>query len=320
MYSGTVVQYSREYAWVELDHDGREVLTKPRGKLELVDEERARRAAEQLEREKVVAQQLTVGDRVEVSADAADSYTITDVLERETWLLRKGSLRYQRRPQCVVANADQLAVVVAPNPVIRPSVIDRYFLAAIQGGLSPLLVVNKIDLDPALPDNPLLRDYRQLGYEVHFTQAKSGIGLAQLAKALAGQFTAFCGHSGVGKSTILGKLTGEKIRTAEVKPKTLKGRQTTTVARAYRLPGGGRVVDTPGIREFGLIHLTWLDVHEYFSRVAAFAGNCSFRDCTHKVEPDCAVRAAVARGELSAERLASYVKLRGEAERFKHWE
>jgi ribosome biogenesis GTPase len=80
------------------------------------------------------------------------------------------------------------------------------------------------------------------------------------------------------------------------------------------------VVDTPGIREFGLIHLTWLDVNDYFARVAEFAGQCSFRDCTHQVEPDCAVRAAVARGELSGERVASYIKLRAEAERFKYWE
>jgi len=320
MFQGTVVQYSREYAWVELDHDGREVLAKPRGKLELVDEERARRATEQLEREKVVAQQLTVGDRVELAADGSESYSITDVLERETWLLRKGNLRYHRKPQCVVANADQLAVVVAPNPLIRPNVIDRYFLAAIQGGLTPLLVVNKIDLDPSLPADPLLRDYRRLGYSVHFTQARNGTGLSGLSAVLAGQFTAFCGHSGVGKSTILSKLTGKDIRTAEVKPKSLKGRQTTTVARAYNLPDGGRVVDTPGIREFGLIHLTWLDVHDYFARIAEYANHCSFRDCTHSVEPDCAVQAAVKRGELSAERLASYSKLRAEAERFKHWE
>jgi ribosome biogenesis GTPase len=320
MLTGTVVQYSREYTWVELDHDGREVLATPRGRLELVDEERARRAVEQQAREKVVAQQLTVGDRVELAADTAETYQITDVLERETWLLRKGNLRYSRKPQCIVANADQLAVVVAPNPVIRPSVIDRYFLAAIQGGLIPLLVVNKIDLDPGLPANALLNDYRRLGYGVHFTQARSGQGLAELSAGLAGQFTAFCGHSGVGKSTILSQLTGESIRTGEVKPKSLKGRQTTTVARAYNLPGGGRVVDTPGIREFGLIHLTWLDVHEYFSRIAEYASHCSFRDCTHSVEPDCAVQAAVRRGELSSERLASYTKLRDEAERFKHWE
>jgi len=314
------VQYSREYCWVALDEDGREVLATPRGRVELAEAERARIAEEDAEYERIVARQVAVGDRVAVSEPQPDHFVVDEILERETWLLRKGSQRYQRKPQCVVANADRLAVVMAPNPVIRPNVIDRYFLAAIQGGLQPLLVVNKIDLDPTLTDDLTLRNYRELGYRVFFTQATSGDGLPELGEHIAGSFTAFCGHSGVGKSTILSALAGVTIRTAEVKPKSLKGRQTTTSARLYKLPEGGCVVDTPGIREFGLIHMTWLDVHDYFAGIADYSQRCAFRDCTHTVEPDCAVRAAVADGKLSGERLRSYIKLREEAERFRRWE
>lgn len=317
---GTVVQYSREYCWVTLDDSGREVLATPRGRVELVEAERARIAEEDAEYERIVAQQVAVGDRVQVSEAQPDHFVVDEMLERETWLLRKGSHRYQRKPQCVVANADRLAVVMAPNPVIRPNVIDRYFLAAIQGGLEPLLVVNKLDLDPTLTDDLALRNYRELGYQVFFTQATSGDGLAELGDHIAGSFTAFCGHSGVGKSTILSTLAGVSIKTAEVMPKSQRGRQTTTSARLYRLPAGGCVVDTPGIREFGLIHMTWLDVHEYFSNIGDYARRCAFRDCTHTVEPHCAVRAAVEDGKLSRERLRSYIKLREEAERFHHWE
>ena len=317
---GTVVQYSREYCWVVLDEGGREVLATPRGRVELVEAERARIAEEDAEYERIVAQHVAVGDRVAVSEAQPDHFVVDEIIERETWLLRKGSLRYQRKPQCVVANADRLAVVMAPNPVIRPSVIDRYFLASIQGGLEPLLVVNKIDLDPSLTDNLALRNYRELGYHVFFTQATSGDGLAELGDHIGGTFTVFCGHSGVGKSTILSALAEVSIRTAEVMPKSMRGRQTTTSARLYQLPAGGCVVDTPGIREFGLIHMTWLDVHEYFAGIASYAQRCAFRDCTHTVEPRCAVRTAVEDGKLSRERLKSYIKLREEAERFRRWE
>jgi len=315
---GTIVEYSGDYFFVAVE-GGEEVLVRRRGKVELIERERRHRAQEQRELEKLVSHKVAVGDQVQLSETDPGQYVIEHVLERETWLIRSSRGRYARRPQCVVANADQLAVVVAPNPVIRPSVIDRCFLAAIQGGLDPLLIINKIDLDPKLPQNVTLRNYRALGYRVFFTQATSGEGIAELANVLDGVSTAFCGHSGVGKSTILSAITGTEIRTAEVQEKTLKGRQTTTAARMYMLPGGGNVIDTPGIREFGLFHLTWLDVHDYFTDIAGYSVDCGFRDCTHSAEPDCRVQAAISAGELSPSRLDSYAKLRKEAEDFKAW-
>ncbi len=166
-----------------------------------------------------------------------------------------------------------------------------------------------------------MRDYVKLGYPVAFTSATGGQGLDELRGLLTGKFTAFCGHSGVGKSTILRELTGHDIEVGEVKEYSLKGRHTTTTSRVYPRPGGGEVVDTPGIRTFGLAHLTWLDVHEYFSDIAELTSNCGFRDCSHTVEPNCAVRAAVEAEELSARRLESYHKLRQESEKARaYWE
>ncbi len=325
MPDGVVVEYHREYCWVELAPHGeqaaREVIAKPRGRLELVFRKREQTLRDAGDLERIVAQQIAVGDRVALSEPEPEHFVIEQVHERETWLLRKNFSRYSTRPQCVVANADQLAVVVAPNPSIKLNVVDRYFLAAVQGGLKPLLIVNKIDLDPTLPDSVAIRNYRELGYQVFFTAAKLEQGLEELIPELQGKLTAFCGHSGVGKSTILRHLTGVDIAIAEVTRRLQKGRQTTTTARLYHVPTGGEVLDTPGIREFVMAHLTWIDVHDYFSDIAQLTMRCSFRDCSHTVEPGCAVRTAVQEHQLSAARLESYSKLCEEAQEQAHaWE
>lgn len=313
MPEGVVVEYHREYCWVELAPldacAPRQVVAKPRGRLELAFRKREQTLRDARDLERVVAKQIAVGDHVELSEPEPDYFVIEQVHERETWLLRKNYSRYSTRPQCVVANADQLAVVVAPNPSIKLNVVDRYFLAAIQGGLEPILIVNKIDLDPRLPESVAIRNYRDLGYRVFFTAAKLEHGLDQLNAELQHKLTAFCGHSGVGKSTILRCLTGVEIAVADVTRRMQKGRQTTTTARLYRLPAGGRALDTPGIREFVMAHLTWLDVHDYFKDIAELTTRCAFRDCSHTVEPQCAVRAAVAEQRLTAARLESYSKL-----------
>lgn len=313
-----VVEYHREYCRVALPPSGevpaREVLAKPRGRLELAFRKRERQLREARDLERVVIQQIAIGDLVSVSETDDGACTIEEVHERETWLLRMNYSRYLNKPQCIVANADQLAVVIAPNPSIKLSVVDRYFLSAIQGGLQPLLVVNKIDLDPRLPDSVAIRNYRELGYKVFFTSAKQEHGLDALLPELKDKFTVFCGHSGVGKSTILGYLTGEYIAVAEVSEQLRKGQHRTTTARLYRLPCLGEVVDTPGVREFVTAYLTWLDVHDYFSDIAELTMQCSFRNCGHVVEPGCAVRAAIEAGRLAQGRLDSYAKLREEVE------
>jgi ribosome biogenesis GTPase len=309
---GTVVEYHREYCWIHPDEGGTELIARPRGRMELIWKPPAnpQPGYQQL------AHKFAPGDRVVYVEPETKHYLIEEVLERETWLIRKSLGKFNRKPQVVVANADCLVVVMAPNPVIRLSTVDRYFLAAIQGGLQPILVVNKIDLDPGLPDRADIRVYRERGYKVFFTQATDGTGLEALKAEITGKFSAFCGHSGVGKSTILTQLTGQHIAVGEVKKKSLKGRQTTVTARVYALPGGGMVLDTPGVREFGLTRQTWTEVHEYFSDIAELSMQCRYRDCMHDggSKSGCAIQQAIDEERLAAERLKSYQKLRREAE------
>jgi ribosome biogenesis GTPase len=296
---GMVVEYHREWCWVALA-DGREVIAKPRARLELAEQPYAR--------------QLTVGDSVRVEEASPEHYVIEEIHPRETWLLRKNLVSYRNRPQCIVANADQLAVVVAPRPELNLNIVDRYFLAAIMGGLAPMLVVNKTDLDPAVEHSLEVAAYSQLAYPVHFTAAKSGRGIEKLRPVLAGKLTVFCGHSGVGKSTLLRQLTGSnEIVVGHVNVLTQKGRQTTTSSRIYDLPTGGQVVDTPGVKEFGLHGLEWTEVQEYFADINALAQQCAYRDCMHRREPNCAVVSTIAEGRLSPARLESYQRLRDEA-------
>ena len=316
MITGLVVEYHREYCWVKLA-GGEIVVAKPRSRLEL--EQAAAEKDHAKEGRPVFAQKIVVGDQVDLEEAQPGHFVIERIHERETWLMRKGTKRYLRRLQLIVANADQLAVVVAAPPLFNLNAVDRYFLAAIQGGLEPLLVVNKVDLDPSLRDSLEVRTYHELGYQVFFTSATQNEGLEALADCLGGKLTVFCGQSGVGKSTLLACLTGEEIKVGEVNLRTQKGRQTTTTAKMYFYGVDARLVDTPGVRVFGLAHLTWLDVHEYFADIASLTQSCAFRDCLHLHEPDCAVRSAVAGGSLSARRLESYIKLRDEADS-KHWE
>ena len=313
MESGTVVEYHRDSYCIVLDESSEEIIAQPRTWDALEDRRRMHELS--LAGQVVLAQQLAVGDRVQVCDAGGGHFLIEKAEPRRTYLARRGTKRFAHHYQLVVANADQLAVVVAPNPRIKVAVIDRYMLAGIKGGLRPLLVVNKIDLDGTLRDAPELRSYSELGYPVVHTSAIGGDGMDRLAGMLAGRFTAFCGQSGVGKSTLLAWLTGEHIDTGPTKRRMGTGRQTTVSARLYNMPGGGRVVDTPGIRVFGLAGLTQDDVRSYFSDIERIAGGCAYSDCTHTHEPGCCVRKAAAAGRITGKRLESFVKLLGEADR-----
>lgn len=316
MQSGVIVEYHREYCWVKLAC-GETVVAKLRSHLEF--EQAAAEQDHAKDGRPVFARRIVVGDQVDLEEAQPGHFVIERIHQRETWLIRKGTKRYLRRFQLVVANADQLMVVVAAPPLFNLNAVDRYFLAAIQGGLEPLLVVNKVDLDPALRDSLEVRTYRDLGYRVFFTSATQREGLDALAASLGGKLTVFCGQSGVGKSTLLACLTGEEIEVGEVNLQTQKGRQTTTTAKMYFYGKDAQLVDTPGVRVFGLAHLTWLDVHEYFADIAKLTQGCAYRNCLHKPEPDCAVRSAVREGKLSVRRLDSYIKLRDESDS-KYWE
>lgn len=210
----------------------------------------------------------------------------------------------------VVANLSQLLVMLAPNPVPDLFVLDRYLAAATSAGIAASLVVNKSELgiDPALRTE--LDVYRAAGYEWVACSAHTGSGMEALLGLCAGSVTALVGQSGVGKSSLIRKLVPDARAAVGDLVRQEEGRHTTSVARLFDLPGGGSLIDSPGVRDFAP-SIDRLDPgHLGFIEVARLAVSCRFSDCRHLREPGCAVSAAAATGALHPRRYESYRRLR----------
>ena len=214
------------------------------------------------------------------------------------------------RTRTVAANIDRLMLVIAPEPEAHVNLIDRYLVAAAHAGIELSIVLNKIDLlenTGSQQLDALLETYRALGYPVLRASTRIRHGLDLLRQSLYAQTTVFVGQSGVGKSSLIDALLPDQdLRIAPLSAAASKGRHTTTAARLYHLPDGGELIDSPGIREFALLHLDWQDLALGFVEMRPFLGHCQFRDCRHVNEPGCAVRDAVEREVISADRHHSY--------------
>ena len=211
----------------------------------------------------------------------------------------------------VAANIDQILVVIAPYPEPHANLIDRYLVAAEVVGIEPVIVLNKIDLledDPVLAARmeALLAIYPTLGYRILRTSSRAG-GLASLHEALRERTSVFVGQSGVGKSSLVNTLLpAADLRVGALSENRQKGTHTTTTAQLFHLACGGSLIDSPGIREFGLWHMSRDEVEQGFREFRALLGQCKFRDCRHEGEPGCALLDALERGAISAGRLDSY--------------
>jgi ribosome biogenesis GTPase len=248
-----------------------------------------------------------VGDWVAV-LDGTDHASIQHLLERRTTLLRRAAGTLDE-PQVVAANVDVFFVVTAVNRDFNERRLERYIAAVWNSGAEPVIVLNKVDLDTDV--TPLLEAAERVavGVPVVRASAVSGEGLDELRAHIAdGRTIGFIGSSGVGKSSLTNRLLGTDMQAVGGLREDERGRHTTTARQLIVLPAGGMLIDTPGMRELGLLDdLGGVDVS--FADVTALAGFCRFRDCAHEAEPGCAVRAAIAGGELSADRLESYRKL-----------
>lgn len=251
---------------------------------------------------------IVTGDRVvwrRGLGEQANTGIVEAINQRSSELCRPDSYG---KMKLVGANITRAIIVIAPEPEAHSNLIDRYIVVAEHLGLEVLLLVNKCDL---LGDNnptlDLLKKYQALGYRSLAISSKNNIGMDPLKQLLSDGCSIFVGQSGVGKSSIIQTLLpAEEIKIGELSDVARKGRHTTTHARLYHFPDGGNCIDSPGIREFGLWHLSPDDVLHGFSEFRPFIGLCKYRNCTHINDAHCAISKAAAAGDITPERYKSY--------------
>lgn len=254
---------------------------------------------------------VAVGDRVLVSSQEAGHGLVQEVLPRRSALARADSFDTHLK-QILAANVDQVLIVASwLEPHFWPRLVDEYLIGAARNNLTAVLCINKVDLAASVEEvRTAVSIYRQLGHTVILTSAATGYGLDALGQALHGKSTVLAGLSGVGKSTLLSALDPNlNLKTQTVSEKRREGRHTTTQAVMLPLSGAGYVVDTPGIRDFGLIGLHASELINFYPDLAEFAVQCRFSDCTHNHEPGCAVQTAVSAGHIHPWRIKSYSQL-----------
>lgn len=255
---------------------------------------------------------LAVGDRVTIGEESG-IWKLKAVMPRRTVLARPDPL-HKHMQRLIASNVDVVIhVVTLKSPPLRPRLIDRYLIAIQRGGAQPVICVNKVDLlDSEERDEelPKLAPYLQLGVPVIGCSTKTGEGLDKLRREVDGKMAALVGHSGVGKSSILNALDDSlQLATNTLHRKRSTGRHTTTSSTLYDFGGGTYLIDTPGIREFGLWDLDRESLRDYFPEFDEPAESCRFTDCTHVHEPDCEVKALVESGTLSEARYETYARL-----------
>ncbi len=254
---------------------------------------------------------VAVGDRVEVTMLDDGSGVIEEVLPREKSFFRLAPAARGDYKQILLANPDQVMLVFScanPDPSLR--MLDRFLVITEKQKIPVVIVANKVDLVGIERAQALFSAYLQIGYDVLFTSAESNFHVDRLKERLLGKISAFSGPSGVGKSSLLNQIQPELgLRIGGLKESSKKGKHTTVVRELFPLDGGGYVADMPGLRSLALWDTEPEELDGYFPELRVLVPHCQFNDCTHIVEPGCAVKDAVAEGSVSPERYASYVRL-----------
>lgn len=257
---------------------------------------------------------VAVGDWVGIEPEPEQSTAIiTHLYDRENYMIRK-SVNLSKQAQIIAANLDQAFLVVTlASPFTSLGFIDRFLVTAEAYGIPAGLVFNKLDLfsDAGLE---ILRQYESIyhaiGYRSYQTSALKGTNIETIKQALIGKTTLISGHSGVGKSTLINALyPGAALRTGDISDWSDKGRHTTTFAEMIMLPFGGRLIDTPGIRELGIIDIEQQELGHFFPEMRRLMHDCRFNDCRHINEPGCAVLEALERGDIAHSRYESYLSI-----------
>lgn len=257
---------------------------------------------------------VAVGDLVDFELKTDGTAMIKTIEPRQNYIIRRAS-NLSKEFQILAANLSQTVLVVTlVNPETNTTFIDRFLATAEAYRVPAILAINKIDLLTETDDRALLEAvaylYRSIGYTVHPVSAMTGEGMDELRSELAGKVTLFSGNSGVGKSSIINALVPDAgLRVGDVSASHHTGMHTTTFSEMLDLPGGGAIIDTPGVKGFGTIDFERAEVAHYFPEIFKVSADCRFGNCTHTHEPGCAVREAVEQHLISESRYASYLSI-----------
>ncbi len=246
---------------------------------------------------------------------------ITDIEERKNYIIRR-SQNLSKQAHIIAANIDQAVLVVTLNyPVTTTTFIDRYLASAEAYRIPVLLVFNKTDrydLPQLKQTENLMKLYRKIGYTCIATSAKKYDGITELKNSLIGKTNVFNGHSGVGKSTLINILEpGLQLKTMDISDAHNTGKHTTTFSALYKLHFGGYIIDTPGIKAFGVLEMEPWEISHYFPEIFKYSANCQYKNCSHTHEPGCAVKKAVNDGEIAQSRFISYLGLLESDEKYR---
>ena len=258
---------------------------------------------------------IAVGDRVRLEVDPqnAKQGVIYEILERTNYIIRR-SVNLSKQTHIIAANIDQVFLLVTlNNPITTFTFIDRFLVSAQAYRIPVTLLFNKIDgysENQKAELRKMATVYSKIGYPTHFISALAGEGIEQLKQQMRGKVSMFSGHSGVGKSTLANAIDPQlDLKTASISSSHAQGQHTTTFAEMYDLESNMRIVDTPGIRGFGVVDMAPDELSDYFPEFLARQSDCKFNNCMHTEEPHCAIKDAVAQAEIAASRYQSYLQL-----------
>lgn len=300
-FTATVVRATG--SWYDVLHDGAMLRCRIRGKLRL----KGVRSTNP----------VVVGDEAVCEADGGDC-VIVDIVPRRNYVIRRAS-NLSKESHIIAANVDQaLLMVTLRSPETPKEFADRFLVTCEAYKVPAAILLSKIDLQDAEAVAEFRAVYEGAGYRVLEVSVREGRGVEEVRELLAGRTTLVSGNSGVGKSTLIQAIDPSlDIRTGEISESHHKGRHTTTFSTMYPLAGGGAVIDTPGIKGFGLIDIDEAELWHYFPEMMRVAPACRFYNCTHTHEPGCAVTEAVKAGEIAWPRYESYLKIRDEDEKYR---
>lgn len=299
---GTVIRATG--SWYEVMHDGEVIQCRIRGKLRLLG--------------KRSTNPVVVGDEVTCEKDETGDYSISEISPRRNYVIRRAS-NLSKESHIIAANVDQaLLLVTLRQPVTAWEFVDRFLVTCEAYKVSVVIVLSKTALQDAEAMAEFRAIYEDAGYRVIEVSASEGVGIEAVEELLKDKVTLLAGNSGVGKSTLIHAIDPSlDIRTGEISESHHKGRHTTTFSTMYPLAEGGAVIDTPGIKGFGLIDIDDAELWHYFPEMMRVAPSCRFYNCTHTHEPGCAVVEAVKAGEIAYPRYESYLKMLDDDEKYR---